>query len=122
MHNLSEGTKEAYLVRLRRFGLFLIKHGYKSFENANKRGVNEFLSGMKTQGTVNGYLTTLKPFYREFLNKEEVVKRARTDLRFLLLVSIWFATLAQRKIPSMATVAKETIVSFSIISDSANLQ
>ncbi|OGD49067.1 hypothetical protein A3K79_06045 [Candidatus Bathyarchaeota archaeon RBG_13_46_16b] len=74
MHNLSEGTKEAYLVRLRRFALFLMEHGYTSFEDAGKEAVNEFLSSKKNHSTVNGYITTLKPFYRKFLNKEEVVK------------------------------------------------
>ena len=74
MHNLSEGTKEGYLVRLRRFALFLIKQGYTSFEDADKEILDGFLSGMKSHNTVNGYITTLKPFYREFLNKEAVVK------------------------------------------------
>lgn len=64
MHNLSDGTKEGYLVRLRRFALFLIKQGYTSFEDADKQVVDRFLSGMKSHATVNGYLTTLKPFYR----------------------------------------------------------
>lgn len=74
MHNLSEGTKEGYLVRLRRFGLFLIEHKVDSFEDADKRVVDGFLSSLKSHNTVNGYLTTLKPFYREFLNKKAVVK------------------------------------------------
>jgi integrase len=74
MHNLSEGTKEGYLVRLRRFALFLMEHGCTSFEDAGKEAVNEFLSSKKNHSTVNGYITTLKPFYREFLNKEEVIK------------------------------------------------
>ena len=74
MHNLSEGTKEGYLVRLRRFALFLIKQGYVSFEDADKKILDRFLSGMKSHNTVNGYLTTLKPFYRELLNKKAVVK------------------------------------------------
>ena len=74
MHNLSEGTKEGYLVRLRRFAIFLIEHGYASFEDADKEILDRFLSGMKSHNTVNGYLTTLKPFYREFLNKKTVVK------------------------------------------------
>jgi integrase len=74
MHNLADGTKEGYLVRLRRFALFLIKQGYASFEDADKRVVDEFLSTLKCHATVNGYITTLKPFYREFLKREEAVK------------------------------------------------
>jgi hypothetical protein len=45
-----------------------------------------------------------------------------TGLHFLLLVTIWFAILAQKNIPNMAIVAKETMSSFSIIRDCANLQ
>jgi integrase len=87
MHNLSEGTKEGYLVRLRRFGLFLIEHKVDSFEDADKRVVDGFLSSLKSHNTVNGYLTTLKPFYREFLNKKAVVKGLKYHLEELQPIS-----------------------------------
>jgi integrase/recombinase XerD len=74
MHNLSDGSKEGYLVRLRRFGLFLMEHNCEAFEDADKEEVDEFLSGFKSHNTVNGYITTLKPFYREFLKREGPVK------------------------------------------------
>jgi site-specific recombinase XerD len=74
LHNLSDGTKEAYLVRLRRFGLWLFDQGYNAFEDADKEAVDRFLTTLKSHSTTNSYITTLKPFYREFLNKEAVVK------------------------------------------------
>jgi site-specific recombinase XerD len=77
LYNLSEGKKEQYLLRLGKYGLWLIENGFESFEEAEKEDVIAFLNSLMTRNTVNAYITMLKPFYR-FLNKPEVVK----DLKF----------------------------------------
>jgi len=71
---VSESTKELYLQRLRMFGLWLIKNGIKSFTNVRKADVNRFLSNYDKNNTKNGYITALRPFYKAFLNKPDVVK------------------------------------------------
>jgi site-specific recombinase XerD len=73
MHNLSEGTKEQYLQRLRQFGKWLMENGHKSFEQVDKSTIDLFLSGHKNKGTINTYITVFKPFYSIFLNKPEPV-------------------------------------------------
>lgn len=78
LHSLGEGTKEVYLVRLRMFAIWLDKNGYGCFEDADKPLIDLFLSGAKNHGTINNYITTLKPFYRDFLKKPDVVK----DLKY----------------------------------------
>jgi hypothetical protein len=64
---LGEGTKEVYLIRLRMLGIWLDKNGYRCFEDADKPLIDVFLSSMKNHGTINSYITTLKPFYRDIL-------------------------------------------------------
>jgi len=71
---VSESTKELYLQRLRMFGLWLIKNGMKSFTSVRKADINRFLSNHDKNNTKNGYITSLRPFYRDFLNKPDVVK------------------------------------------------
>ncbi|MCJ7632111.1 tyrosine-type recombinase/integrase [Candidatus Bathyarchaeota archaeon] len=71
---VSESTKELYLQRLRMFGLWLIKNGIRSFTNVRKADVNRFLSNYDKNNTKNGYITALRPFYKAFLNKPDVVK------------------------------------------------
>lgn len=72
--HVSELSKEQYLCRLRKFGLWLRESGLRSFAEARKAHINRFLAMYKKNNTKNGYLTTLIPFYRDFLNKTEVIK------------------------------------------------
>lgn len=71
--HVSELSKEQYLCRLRKFGLWLRENGLRSFTDAEKAHINRFLAMYKKNNTKNGYLTTLIPFYRDFLNKTEVI-------------------------------------------------
>lgn len=70
---VSESTKELYLQRLRKFGLFLMKNGIRRFTNAKTTDILRFLASYK-DNTKNSYMITLKPFYRDFLNKTELAK------------------------------------------------
>jgi len=72
--HVSELSKEQYLCRLRKFGLWLSENGLKSFIDAEKAHINRFLAMYSKNNTKNGYMTTLIPFYRDFLNKTEVIK------------------------------------------------
>lgn len=74
MHNLSEGTKRHYLSRFRQFGLWLIEHGHKSFEEVDKGTIDLFQSGLKNKGTLNTFIrardkTSPRP---EFLSYDDV--------------------------------------------------
>jgi site-specific recombinase XerD len=71
---VSESSKGLYLVRLRIFGLYLIKNGIKSFTNAKKTDINRFLANYDKNNTKNVYITALRSFYKGFLNKTDVVK------------------------------------------------
>ena len=72
--HVSELSKEQYLCRLRKFGLWLRENGLESFTDAKKAHINCFLAMYNKNNTKNGYMTTLIPFYRDFLNKTEVIK------------------------------------------------
>ena len=71
---VSESSKETYLQRLRVFGRWLIKNGIKSFTDIEKTTINQFLANYDKSNTKNGYLIALKPFYKDFLNRVDVVK------------------------------------------------
>jgi len=71
---VSESSKETYLQRLRVFGKWLIKNGIKSFKDVKPFQFNLFLNRYDKNNTKNGYLIALKPFYKDFLNKVDVVK------------------------------------------------
>ncbi len=71
---VSDSTKELYLQRLRMFGLWLITNGIRSFTSVRKADINRFLSNYDKNNTKNGYITALRPFYKAFLNKPDVVK------------------------------------------------
>lgn len=71
---VSESTKELYLQRLRMFGLWLMKQGIKRFIGVEKGHINCFLATYDKNNTKNGYITALRPFYRDFLNKPNVVE------------------------------------------------
>ena len=64
--HVSELSKEQYLCRLRKFGLWLRENGLKSFTDAEKAHINRFLAMYNKNNTKNGYLTTLDfLFYSE---------------------------------------------------------
>lgn len=71
---VSESTKELYLQRLRMFGLWLMKQGIKRFIGVEEVHINCFLATYDKNNTKNGYITALRPFYRDFLNKPDVVE------------------------------------------------
>jgi site-specific recombinase XerD len=70
---VSESTKELYLQRLRTFGLWLMKQGIKRFPSAEKGHINCFLATYDKNNTKNGYITALRPFYGDFLNRSDLV-------------------------------------------------
>jgi len=75
---VSEVTKGYYLQKLRKLGLWLMEKGIRSFKKCSNIDVNRFLSTYKNNGTKNCYITCLRMFYRDFLNKPDVVK----DLKY----------------------------------------
>jgi len=70
---VSESIKELYLQRLRTFGLWLMKQGIRRFTSAEKGHINCFLATYNKNNTKNGYITALRPFYRDFLNRPDLV-------------------------------------------------
>ena len=74
----SETTKELYLLKLRKLGLWLMKNGIKSFTNAKKTDINRFLASYSNNNTKNSFITCLRMFYKVFLNKPDIVK----DLKY----------------------------------------
>jgi len=74
----SETTKELYLQRLRKFGLWLTEQGIERFTSVKKGDINSFLATYDKNNTKNGYITTIRLFYHDFLNKKDVV----TDLKY----------------------------------------
>ena len=71
---VSESSKESYLQRLRNFGLWLMKNGIKRFIDVKAFHLNIFLNRYDKNNTKNSHINALKPFYRDFLNKPDVVK------------------------------------------------
>jgi len=74
----SETTKELYLQRLRKFSLWLLNQGIKAFADVGKSHIDRFLATYDRNNTRNGYITTLRLFYRGFLKQPEVVR----DLKY----------------------------------------
>ena len=89
---VSESTKELYLQRLRMFGLWLMKQGIKRFIGVEEVHINCFLATYDKNNTKNGYITALRPFYRDFLNKPNVVEV------FKLFKQLWVSKLIPKPI------------------------
>ena len=71
---VSEGSKAHYLQKLRKFGLWLMKQGIRSFTGVKKSHIDLFLSTYDKNNTKNSIITAFRPFYRDFLNEPSVVE------------------------------------------------
>lgn len=76
LYHLSEGTKEQYMLRLRKFGLWLMSNGIRRFEDAEEGDLIAFINSLDKVNTINAYITLFKPFYR-FLGKGGVAKNLK---------------------------------------------
>jgi integrase len=62
LHGIREDTKEDYVNRILLFGNFLVERG-KTFDNADSKEIDLFLSGFPNPGTKNNFIISFRAFY-----------------------------------------------------------
>jgi site-specific recombinase XerD len=72
MHSTGEWTKEIYASKLKQFVNFLVSKGISSFEDADRRNIDLFLSKMNNANTKNLSITTLRLFYKHLGLPEKI--------------------------------------------------
>jgi site-specific recombinase XerD len=71
LHDVREDSKESYLGRAQWFGEWLVREGIKSFDKAEKKHIDAFLSGYSNVNTKNLFTQVFRRFYQDL--KPEVV-------------------------------------------------
>jgi hypothetical protein len=74
LHDNGDDTKHNYAIYFGTFIDFLEKNGIKHFQDASKTDLGKFLSTKRKQGTKNLYIFIIKNFYKNYLEKPELVK------------------------------------------------
>lgn len=70
LHGVRDNTKADYLARMMWFGSFLVARGKRSFEKAERKDIDLFLSRYEKPSTKNVFIAVFRHFYKE---KPEVV-------------------------------------------------
>ena len=76
LHGISENTKDDYLSKVKRLGIFLTKRGIMRFEDANCIDIDLFLSKYNNENTLNLYIYVFKSFYN-YIKRPEVTEHLK---------------------------------------------